>query len=189
MAKADKALAARRVDEILQIRLDGAQWWDVREYVREKEQEQGSAWYVAPGGKLLSDAMIRKYQEKADKIVQQSHEKSRKKLLRRHLAWRRHLYGKAVNAGDYRAALAAARDEAELLGLYPARGVEVHGNVGGAIALQIVEEIVVRCPPPALEHVAAETNTHVNGSPHSPAGVPIAEARPASSGAASVPQE
>jgi hypothetical protein len=37
MAQADKALSARRVDDILRIRLDGAQWWDVLEYVREKE--------------------------------------------------------------------------------------------------------------------------------------------------------
>jgi len=39
MAKADKALVQRRVDDVLRIRLDGAQWWDVREYVREKEGE------------------------------------------------------------------------------------------------------------------------------------------------------
>jgi hypothetical protein len=91
----------------------------VREYVREKEAEAGSAWHVAYGEKPLSDAMIRKYQEKADRVVWRSHENSRKKLLRRHLAQRRNLYAKAVSQGDVRAALACVRDEALLLGLYP----------------------------------------------------------------------
>jgi hypothetical protein len=119
MAKADKALSARRVDEILRIRLDGAEWWDVREYVREQEKVEDSAWFVAEGATSLSDAMIRKYQEKADRLVWQSHEKSRRKLLRRHLAQRRNLFAKAVAQGDVKAALAVLRDEAELLDLYP----------------------------------------------------------------------
>jgi hypothetical protein len=123
MAKADKALAARRLDDILRIRLDGAQWWDVREFVREKEKEEGSAWHVGPDGKPLSDAMIRKYQERADKLVYESHEKSRKKLFRRHLAQRRNLYARATTAGDIRTALACLDSEADLLGLYPPRKV------------------------------------------------------------------
>jgi hypothetical protein len=68
MPKADQALSARRVSEILQIRLDGARIWDVLDYVREKEAEQDSAWFVGPDAKPLSDSMIRKYQEKADGI-------------------------------------------------------------------------------------------------------------------------
>jgi hypothetical protein len=119
--KADKALAARRVDDILRIRLDGAQWWDVREFVREKEREQGSAWFVADGDKPLSDAMIRKYQEKADRLIELAHEKSRRKLFRRHLAQRRNLYARATTTGDLRTALACLRDEGELLGLYDRR--------------------------------------------------------------------
>jgi hypothetical protein len=121
MAKADKALSARRVQEIYAIRLDGARWVDVVQFVRENESKQDSAWYVEPGGKPLSDGMIRKYQEKADALLMQSDEKSRRKSFRRHLAQRKHIYSKAVLSGDYRAALAALRDEAEMLGLYPAR--------------------------------------------------------------------
>jgi hypothetical protein len=119
MAKADKALALRRVDDILRIRLDGAQWWDVREFVREKEKEPGSAWFLADGEPPLSDGQIRRYQQQADRLAYESHERSRRKLFRRHLAQRRHLYGRAVTTGDIRTALACAQDEARLLGLYP----------------------------------------------------------------------
>jgi hypothetical protein len=119
MAKADKALVARRIDDVLRIRLDGAQFWDVREYVREREKEPGSAWFLPEGEGPLSDSQIRRYQQQADKLVYESHERSRKKLFRRHLAQRRHLYGRAVTTGDIRTALACAQDEARLLGLYP----------------------------------------------------------------------
>jgi len=123
MAKADKALSARRVDDVLRIRLDGAQFWDVVEFVREKERDPESAWHVAEGDKPLSDGMIRKYQERADALMLSAHEKSRKKLIRRHLAQRRHLYAKANLAGDVRGALACLRDEAELLALYPPKKI------------------------------------------------------------------
>src|SRR5262249_49154062 len=119
MAKADKALAARRVDDVLRIRLDGARWWDVRDFVREKEKEEGSAWFVAAGDKPLSDAMIRKYQERADRLVDQEHEKSRKRLFRRHVARLNHLYGRATTTGELSVARAILRDLAEMQRLLP----------------------------------------------------------------------
>jgi hypothetical protein len=132
MAKADKALSARRVDDVLRIRLDGAEFWDVVQFVREKQQEAGSAWFLAEDDNPLSDAMIRKYQERADKLVMASHEKSRKKLFRRHLAQRRALYAKAATSGDVRAALACLQDEAELLGLYPPKKIAPTNPTGDA---------------------------------------------------------
>jgi len=45
----------------------------------------------------------------------------RARLTRRVLARLRHLYARAVRAGDTRAALAVLKAEALLLGLYPAR--------------------------------------------------------------------
>jgi hypothetical protein len=110
---------ARRVEEIVRIVLDGAEeGWDICEYVREKEQEAGSVWALTPGGKPLSASQIRRYVAKADKLIAESCRASKKRQLRRHLARRRNLYAKAVSAGDYRTALAVARDEAELQGLY-----------------------------------------------------------------------
>src|ERR1700676_4579409 len=110
MAQADKALSGRRTEDLLRIRLDGAEWWDVVQFVREKQAEEGSAWHIAEGETPLSDAMIRKYQERADNLLASAHEKSRKKLLRRHLAQRRHLYAKASLAGDVGSALRCLRD-------------------------------------------------------------------------------
>src|SRR5215510_1585403 len=105
-AKPTRAQVEARVTEILRIRLDGAEIWDVREYVREKEQEKGSVWELPPDGKPLSDSQLWRYMSKADKLMAESCRASRKKLLRRHLAQRRNLFAKAVRAGDYRTALA-----------------------------------------------------------------------------------
>lgn len=135
--KATKAQIQARVEEVLAIRLDGAEFWDVREYAREKEAEEGSPWQLAEGQKPLSDGQLRRYISRADRMVAESYRASRKKLLRRHLGWRRNLYAKAVSAGDYRAALAAARDEAELLSLYPAKRTELTGKDGGPLAAVI----------------------------------------------------
>jgi hypothetical protein len=117
-AKPTKAQVEARVDEILRIRLDGAEIWDVREYVREKEVEDGSPWKLAEGQKPLSDSQLWRYIARADKAIAESCRASRKKLLRRHLAQRRNLFGKALSAGDYRAALAAVESEARLQGLF-----------------------------------------------------------------------
>jgi hypothetical protein len=117
--KATKAQMQARIEEVLRIRLDGAEFWDVREYAREKEREPGSAWELPEGAKPLSDGQLWRYVARADKLIAESCRASRKKLLRKHLAQRRNLYAKALNQGDVRAALACKRDEAELLGLYP----------------------------------------------------------------------
>jgi hypothetical protein len=122
--KATKAIVARRVEELLRIVLDGAEMWDVREYVREKEQEEGSAWELPPGGKPLSDSQLWRYLARVNQLIAESCRASRKKLLRRHLAQRRNLYAKAVSQGDLRTALAVARDEAELQALYPDKDAE-----------------------------------------------------------------
>ena len=135
-----KAQVEARVTEIVRIRLDGAEIWDVREYVREKEQEGGSPWQLAEGQKPLSDSQLWRYIARADKEVAASCRASRKRLLRRHLAQRRNLFAKAVSAGDYRAALAAAESEAKLQGLFdvPACPAEVEPITTPEDALRLV---------------------------------------------------
>src|SRR5262245_49930337 len=123
--RATKAQIQARVEDVLRIRLDGAEFWDVREYAREQEQTPGSSWQLKEGAKPLSDGQLWRYIRRADQLIAESGRASRKKLLRRHLAQRRNLYAKALSAGDYRGALAAARDECELLGLYPAKRTEL----------------------------------------------------------------
>jgi hypothetical protein len=113
----------------------------VREFVREKEAEAGSNWFVAEGATPLSDGQIRRYQTTADKLMLASHERSRKKLFRRHSAQRRNLYARAVTTGDLQTALACLRDEAKLLGLYPSTKHEVTGERGGPIRFSLEEAV------------------------------------------------
>lgn len=122
--KADNALALKRVDDILRIRLDGARFWDVREFVRENESDPKSNWFVPEGAKPLEDKTIRNYMTRADALMLTTSARSRQKLKNRHLNQRRHIYAKAMTSGDYRTALAALQDEAKLLGLYPESGID-----------------------------------------------------------------
>jgi hypothetical protein len=116
--KPTKAQVEQRVADVLAIRLAGAQLWDVREYVREKEAEDGSPWRLADGQKPLSDSQLYRYIDRADKCIASACLASRKKLLRRHRAQRQYLYGLAVSQGDVRAALACLDSEAKLAGLF-----------------------------------------------------------------------
>src|SRR5215813_6549926 len=97
---ASKAQVELRLTEIVRVRLDGAKEWDVSEYVREEEQKDGSPWKVQDGETPLSDRQIRRYIERADRLIAESTDKDRERLLTRHLARRENLFGKAVNAGD-----------------------------------------------------------------------------------------
>jgi hypothetical protein len=127
--RATKEQVRKRVEEILQIRLDGAQGWDLWRYVAEKVEAKDPTWGEQP----LSDRTIYRYSLMADRLIAESCKGSRKRLIRNHLA-RRNLYAKSVSAGDYRTALAVIRDEAEMQGLYPPKKLEHTGKDGGAIA-------------------------------------------------------
>jgi hypothetical protein len=141
--KATKATVQRRVQEVLGIRLDGAEFWDVREYAREKEKAEGSAWFLSEGGKPLSDGQLWRYVARADRLIAESCRAHRKKLLRRHLAQRRRLYAAAVLQGDVRAALAVLADEARLENLYPAERHELTRTVQ-----MVLTEVIVDGPGP-----------------------------------------
>lgn len=128
---------SRRVEEVVKIRLDGAEFWDVREFVHEKEREPGSAWELQPDGSPMCDDMIRRYCRKADRVCAETARARRSDLFRRHVAKRDNLYAKSVLAGDYRTALAVLSDTARLLGLYPDKRiiVEKHKGTGSAEAM------------------------------------------------------
>src|SRR5215211_718341 len=105
--KSDNAEVSRRVEEVLRIRLDGAQFHDIVQYAAEKEWE-------------LKERQIRQYMSHADDLLVERQEKKRKRLVAMHLARREALYARSVNAADYRTALAILSDTAKLQGLYPA---------------------------------------------------------------------
>jgi hypothetical protein len=143
MARATKELVDARTNDILRIMLDGAEAWDLREYVREKEQEEGSPWHLADGAKPLSYGQIRRYAVRAEKLIRETCRISHKRLLRKHQAQRRNLYAKAVSQGDIRAAASVLKDLAELQGLYPALR---RGEHSGEVRTRLVEEIVIVKP-------------------------------------------
>jgi hypothetical protein len=103
--KATNATVIQRVEEVLKIRLLGAEFHDIREYAVEKQ------WNV-------SDTQLRRYIEKSDELLLDYIEKRRDRLMARHLAQRRALYARAMETGDLRTALAVVKDEAELQALY-----------------------------------------------------------------------
>jgi hypothetical protein len=141
-ARANKALIARRVDDVLRIRLDGAEFWNVRRCVSESEKKEGSAWFLPEGAASLSDATLWRYIAQADKKIAESCRASSKKLLRRHLAQRRHIYAKALGADELRTALAALDSEAELLGLFPPKRREISGPRGGPLQSEVTTPTV-----------------------------------------------
>jgi hypothetical protein len=112
---------ARRVEEVLRIRLDGAEFWDVLQYIAEKQEAGEGIWAVPEGGKPIAQRTVWWYIQRADQLLAETfrNEAGRKKMRRRHLAQRRNLYAKAVSQGDIRAALSCLDSEAKLLDLYP----------------------------------------------------------------------
>jgi hypothetical protein len=108
----------QRIEDVLRLRLEGVEGWDLRRYVAGKEQAGEPPWAIPSGGKPLSERQIRRYVEQADQLIEENCRTSRKKLLRRHLAQRRQLFRKAVAADDLRAALAVLDSEAKLEGLF-----------------------------------------------------------------------
>jgi hypothetical protein len=116
--KATKAEVAGRVEEVLRIRLDGAEFSDVVQYA------SGKQWNVG-------ERQLWNYIAASDGLLTKRLEKDRDKLFARHVAQRRLLYARAVNAADFRTALAIAKDEAELEGLYAAKKLEMAGPGGG----------------------------------------------------------
>ncbi|MDB5312179.1 MAG: hypothetical protein JWO38_6381 [Gemmataceae bacterium] len=107
----EHAEIARRVEEVLRIRLDGAQYHDVMQYATEK-------------GWDLKERQVREYIRRADELLVERQEKKRRRTVALHLARREALYARTVNSADYRTALAVLADLAKLQGLYPKEDVK-----------------------------------------------------------------
>lgn len=124
--RADTAELARRIAEVLRIRLDGAQFHDVVQFAAEK------GWGV-------NERQLRTYMSRADEQLVERQDKSRKKVVARHLAQRQALYARAVNAADYRTALAILDSDAKLRGLYPEKDVRELVKLAAAQGARIAE--------------------------------------------------
>src|SRR5712692_4714473 len=111
----DAATVRQRVDEVLAILLDGAEAWDVRQFVAEKQAARETPW----DGRPVSDKALAGYVAEAQRqIAKATRTTPDPQAIKTHLAKRRSLYAKAVSQVDVRAALSCLCDEASLLGLY-----------------------------------------------------------------------
>lgn len=99
------AVILQRVEEVLAIRLDGAQLPNIRRYASE------NGWGV-------SDRQLERYIEKADKLLVEHRQKKWSRMKALHLARRESLYARSLQAADYRTALAVLQDMAKLEELY-----------------------------------------------------------------------
>jgi hypothetical protein len=118
--KSSKTEVDRRVTEVLHLRLQGAEYWDILQH----SAEQGWG---------LKERQLREYMSRADDLLALAVEKDREKLLNRHLAQRRALFARCMAVADYSNARAVLKDEAELLNLYPAKRTEITGKDGGPV--------------------------------------------------------
>lgn len=80
------------------------------------------------------------YVAKAKKQIESVGAIDRAYRLAEHIAVRRDIRRRANAKDDYRAELAAAQDEAKLLGLYPAQTVELTGANGGPLRIEYVND-------------------------------------------------
>ncbi len=116
-ARADKTEVNRRVAEILQMRLLGAEFHDIANHA------EAEGWNV-------SERQLWRYVKAGDELLARTLDKDRERLLNRHLAQRRALFARAMSVSDYGTARAVLKDEAELLHLYdvmPSAGSRLDG--------------------------------------------------------------
>ena len=104
-SRVDRAEYLKRVDAILRIRLAGAQFHDVMQFVAEKQ------WG-------LKERQVRNLMRAADNLLAQNLQSSRPRIIALHFGRRELLYARALHEGDLRTALSVLRDSAELAGLY-----------------------------------------------------------------------
>ena len=104
--RSDAATVAARVEEIVRLKIDGAQAHDLFQFASEK------SWG-------LTDRQVRNLANKASELLVERQERKRRRLMALHVARRETLYARAVNAGDQRTALAILDSEAKLQALFP----------------------------------------------------------------------
>lgn len=126
--KSEEATVALRVGEVLRIRLDGAQYHDVVQYAA----VQTPPWD-------LKERQIREYIRRADNLLVERQDRNRRRVVARQLAQRQALFARAVNAADYRTALAIIDSEAKLRGLYPEKDLKELVKLAAAQGQRIEE--------------------------------------------------
>jgi hypothetical protein len=104
--RSSKQTIARRIEQVLELRVLGASFHEIRRWT----SEQQPPWNV-------SDRQIWRYIEESDKLMAETLEADREKIVSRHRAQRRAIYARSMATSDYRTALAALDSEVKLLRL------------------------------------------------------------------------
>jgi hypothetical protein len=131
--KTPKVVVQQRVEDVLQLKLIGAQFAEIRRYVAEREAGKKPPWTIPKGGKPVSERTLWRYLQQADSLIARGFREGRKRALRRHLAQRQALFARCLKASDFANARLVLADEAQLAGLYPATKTEVTGKGGSPI--------------------------------------------------------
>ena len=130
--RASDAKIEQRVQAVLQLKLDGAEPWNVCRYVSEKEQAGEQPWTMDADRKPLCQRTIERYMAAADERISAITLTHEKNALHLAFAQRRGLYARAMADKDFRTALAVLADLARLADLYPApkkQPIELSGTV------------------------------------------------------------
>jgi hypothetical protein len=163
--KATRAVFRQRAEAVMKLRLLGAEFHDVRQYAQEDDPESGRPW-LGENGKVISERQLWRYCRAADKLLDKTLEKNKQNLLNRHIGMRRALYARAMESGDWRAALAVADSEARLLALFPDRPA----REAAAVQVNVWAPALERLTDEELHHMARLAErvnqlNHENGSP------------------------
>jgi hypothetical protein len=108
MAKASKVEVARRVAELIPLRLAGVPFHAILRFASDR-------------GWPIGRRQLENYVRRCDDQLACHLERDGKRLLDRHLVIRDHLYHLALESGDLRTALAAVKDAAAIRGVYAPR--------------------------------------------------------------------
>lgn len=125
--RATQDLKEQRITEVLQMRLAGAQWHDIREHAR-------ATW---KGG--ASDAQLHKYIEWSNEAIAKARDKDRERRINLGLARRESIYANCVRGGDFGTALSTLKDIATLEGHYPEKGQPHHAGNNTYINISLDE--------------------------------------------------
>ncbi len=134
-SRCDSATVQLRIQEVLQLILDGAAEWDIREYVAEKCKTGEAPWKVK---RSLAYRTVGHYITAARKRIVESSIAADPDALKKHLAQRQSLYARSVNAGDMRTALAVLDSLDTLLDHFPEKKVGVRNT--GKVEIELVDD-------------------------------------------------
>lgn len=120
-SRCDSATVELRIQEVLQIILDGAQEWSIRDYVAEKCKTGEAPWKVKRG---LAYRTVGHYITDARRRIKAASIRGDVDRIDKTIAMRESLFARCVNAGDMSNARGVLNDINTLCDDYPAKKLD-----------------------------------------------------------------